>query len=243
MFFMRVAELLVQLDNWEEQIQEKCAAYLVEEGGRPDIVLRTDDTDIAKGMQILWLNKGETDPTPGEAEIAVFDSKFYPLLPAFGAKWFHATLVELEGYGYAFTAPSGYGKTTHARLWLKHFGDKARIINGDNPIIRRRDEKFYGYGTPFCGEEGYNVNTAVPLRGLCYLNHGEHNVIRRMDPAVAFGQLLREYSWQITERSKERYMELLQDFVEKVPVYQLTCNMDEEAAQVAYEGMRNGWED
>ena len=146
----------------------------------------------------------------------------------------------MDGEGYAITAPSGYGKTTQARLWLKAFPGKARIINGDNPIFRKENEDFMAYGTPFCGKEGYQVNIGVPLKGFCYLKHGETNFIRRMDSTVAFAQLLREYQCRFTAEYQERHMELLQQFVETVPVYVLTCNLDGQAPIVAYEGMKHG---
>ena len=51
---------------------------------------------------------------------------------------------------------------------------------------------------------------------------------------------MREYQGRFTPQNQEKYMELLQHFAEKVPVYVLTCNMDAEAAVVAYEGMKHG---
>ena len=154
--------------------------------------------------------------------------------------WLHSVLLEMDGEGYAITAPSGYGKSTQGQLWLKAFPDRARIINGDNPIVRKEGEGFVAYGTPFCGKEGYQVNIGVPLKGFCYLKHGETNSIRRMDSTVAFAQLLREYQCRFTAEYQERHMELLQQFVETVPIYVLTCNLDGQAPIVAYEGMKHG---
>ena len=58
--------------------------------------------------------------------------------------------------------------------------------------------------------------------------------------SLAFAQLLREYQHRFTPENQEKYMEMLQQFVENVPIYVLTCNMDAEAAVVAYEGMKHG---
>ncbi len=154
--------------------------------------------------------------------------------------WLHSVLLEMDGEGLCVTAPSGYGKSTQGRLWLKAFPDRARIINGDNPIVRKEGEGFVAYGTPFCGKEGYQVNIGVPLKGFCYLKHGETNAIRRMDCIVAFAQLLREYQHRFTPQNQEKYMELLQHFAETVPIYILTCNLDGQAPIVAYEGMKHG---
>ena len=47
----------------------------------------------------------------------------------------HASLVRRNGYGYAFIAKSGTGKSTQVSLWLKHI-QGCDLMNDDNPIIR-----------------------------------------------------------------------------------------------------------
>ncbi len=37
---------------------------------------------------------------------------------------FHSCVVEYEGRAFAFTARSGTGKSTHARLWMRYLGDR-----------------------------------------------------------------------------------------------------------------------
>ena len=202
-------------------------------------MMEADAREIAAG-QAWFLQHEHAEIGEDEAEFSRAPFTIYPRLPAFDAFWMHAVLIEMDGAGYAITAPSGYGKSTQGRLWLKAFPDQARIINGDNPIIRREGHEFIAYGTPFCGKEGYQVNIGVPLKGFCYLKHGETNFIRRMDSTVAFAQLLREYQCRFTAEYQERHMELLQQFVETVPVYVLTCNLDGQAPIVAYEGMKHG---
>ena len=201
--------------------------------------MEADEKEIAFG-KAWFLQHEHTEITDAESEFSRAPFSIYSKLPAFGAMWLHSVLLEMDGEGYAITAPSGYGKSTQGQLWLKAFPDRARIINGDNPIVRKEGEGFVAYGTPFCGKEGYQVNIGVPLKGFCYLKHGETNSIRRMDSTVAFAQLLREYQCRFTAEYQERHMELLQHFAETVPVYVLTCNLDGQAPIVAYEGMKHG---
>ena len=239
MFYIEIAKLLVQVNNHYELIRQHCQPYLVEPCREPDLVMEADEKEIAFG-KAWFLQHEHTEITDAESEFSRAPFSIYSKLPAFGAMWLHSVLLEMDGEGYAITAPSGYGKSTQGQLWLKAFPDRARIINGDNPIVRKEGEGFVAYGTPFCGKEGYQVNIGVPLKGFCYLKHGETNSIRRMDSTVAFAQLLREYQCRFTPQNQEKYMELLQQFAEKVPIYVLTCNMDAEAAVVAYEGMKHG---
>lgn len=239
MFYIKIAKLLVQVNNHYDLIRQHCQPYLVEPYREPDLVMEADEKEIAFG-KAWFLQHEHTEITDAESEFSRAPFSIYSKLPAFGAMWLHSVLLEMDGEGYAITAPSGYGKSTQGQLWLKAFPDRARIINGDNPIVRKEGEGFVAYGTPFCGKEGYQVNIGVPLRGFCYLKHGEANSIRRLEPSLAFGQLMREYQGRFTPQNQEKYMELLQQFAEKVPVYVLTCNMDAEAAVVAYEGMKHG---
>lgn len=239
MFYIEIAKLLVQVNNHYELIRQHCQPYLVEPYREPDLVMEADEKEIAFG-KAWFLQHEHTEITDAASEFSRAPYTIYPQLPQFDALWLHSAVMEMDGEGYAVTAPSGYGKTTHARLWLKAFPGKARIINGDNPIFRKENEDFMAYGTPFCGKEGYQVNIGVPLKGFCYLKHGETNSIRRLEPSLAFGQLMREYQGRFTQQNQEKYIELLQHFAEKVPIYVLTCNMDAEAAVVAYEGMKHG---
>ena len=239
MFYIEIANLLVQVNNHYDTILKECKSYLTITSQKPDLIMEVDKREIAAG-QAWFLQHEHAEIGEDEAEFSRAPYTIYPKLPAFDAFWMHAVLIEMDDAGYAITAPSGYGKSTQGRLWLKAFPDQARIINGDNPILRREGDEFIAYGTPFCGKEGYQVNTGVPLRGFCYLKHGETNAIKRLDSALAFAQLLREYQNQFTSENREKYMDLLQQFAETVPVYVLACNQDVEAARVAYEGMKHG---
>ena len=50
----------------------------------------------------------------------------------------HASLVRNEGRGYAFTAKSGTGKSTHSGLWLRHIPG-TQLVNDDNQSLERKD--------------------------------------------------------------------------------------------------------
>lgn len=47
----------------------------------------------------------------------------------------HASTILNNGYGYAFIAKSGTGKSTHTQLWIKHIPG-SELMNDDNPIVR-----------------------------------------------------------------------------------------------------------
>ena len=135
MFKMRIADLLVQVNNRHEYFKQKCEAYLVETEDTPDLLMEADVASIRFSQE--WkLRYDHEDISEAEGEFDAAPYRMYPYLPRYDAFWLHASVVEKDGAAYAFTAPSGYGKSTHTRLWLEAFGDRVRIINGDNPIIR-----------------------------------------------------------------------------------------------------------
>ena len=63
----------------------------------------------------------------------------------------HASLVRQNGYGYAFIAKSGTGKSTHVSLWLRHLPG-CDLMNDDNPIVRIIDGEAYIFGGPWNGK-------------------------------------------------------------------------------------------
>ena len=63
----------------------------------------------------------------------------------------HASLVRQEGYGYAFVAKSGTGKSTQVSMWLRHLPG-CDLMNDDNPIIRIIEGQPYIYGSPWSGK-------------------------------------------------------------------------------------------
>lgn len=238
MFKIRMAGLLFQINNRYDLIEEKCLEYKVETSDKADFILEVSDEEIHFVQNWKRENDG-VEISAAEAEYDKAPYAIYPKLFPYKASWLHAAVVEMDGEAFAFTAPSGYGKSTHIKLWLKAFGEKVKIINGDNPILRCIDGTFYAFGTPFCGKEGFHVNTAAPLKGICYLRRSEKNSIERLDPSLAFAQLVRD-NWTLVEAETEAasYLPFYAELVEKVPVYLLKCNQEVQAAQIAREGMR-----
>ncbi len=153
----------------------------------------------------------------------------------------HATAVAVDGAGYVFTAPGGTGKSTHAGLWMQVFGSRALMVNGDKPILRRRMEGGFAVcGTPWRGKERLGCAAIVPLRGVCLLERGAENAIEPADLDTVLDRIFRQVLPPETAEQAVRQLGLLDRLVREVPVYRLRCNMDPEAALVAYRGMNAG---
>jgi hypothetical protein len=227
-----VAELNIRIHNIYPYVEEFCAAYRSES--------ETVDIEVAVSSEEIEAEKaqGKGIFSPGYYEAVCVYRKIAMRLPAFGAFVFHASVVECDGKAYAFAAPSGTGKSTHTKLWLKVFGDRARVINGDKPIFRLTERGWCAYGTPWQGKERWGTNASAPLQAICFLTRAAQNRIAPLGDEEAVGRLFHQVLLPDSAEMTESFLGLLDDMMTKTPVYLLGCNMEDEAAMVAFSGMQ-----
>lgn len=150
-----------------------------------------------------------------------------------GALSFHGALVEYAGQAFAVCAPSGVGKTTHARLWRDC--KNALILNGDRSVFRKEADGWTAWGTPWSGTSGEQINRSAPLKALVLLERGSENRVRRLPPQAAFRVLFPHLlypAWDAALTGKA--LDLLDALLGEIPVYHLACRPDEEAVQVLH---------
>lgn len=158
-------------------------------------------------------------------------------LPAYGAWVFHGSAVVVDGQCYLFTAKSGTGKSTHTALWMRLFGQRAQMVNDDKPILRVENGAVTVYGTPWDGKHHLSANVAVPLTGLCILTRNTSNHIERISKKDAYPMLVQQSYRPQSTLAMIQTLTLLDKLAASTPLYRLGCNMDLDAARVAYEGM------
>ena len=228
----KIADLLVEIPE-AGGMAPRCRDYLTDEISDADIRIRED----------LY---GRTQwPDVSEENYIYMDSgwQFYCRVLAFRGLMLHASAVALDGKGYLFSGPSGMGKSTHTRLWQKVFGSSAQVFNDDKPALRRLDDRWYAYGTPWCGKDGININMTVPLGGICFLKRGESNAIRRLSSPEALAAILTQTTHRFSkEENLDVLLRTLDDLIREIPVWELTCRPDEDAARLSYETMCCGTE-
>ena len=234
MLYIRIAELNICIENKYDYLEKLCREYTIEKPENVDMTVSVSDEQIAQEMSIA-----ETEVTSGYAEGVCAYREICKRLPVeFGAYLFHSAVIEYGGDGFAFAAKSGTGKSTHIKLWRRRFGEGVHVVNGDKPILRFENGKLYAYGTPWCGKEGWQTNTRVPLKALCFLERSAENRIRRIgaDEAVMlmFHQILTPQDLETVDS----LFPLLDKTLREIPCYILGCNMSEEAAEVSYNGMK-----
>lgn len=148
----------------------------------------------------------------------------------------HASVIDWQGRGILFSAPSGTGKSTQAELWHQERG--CRVVNGDRGLIRRKDGEFLVYGSPYAGTSGVFTDVSVPIDAIVVLSQGQENRVERLSAPEAFRRLYREstvFSWD-TEFANG-ITQLLGALVMSVPVFHLTCTPTKEAVCVLEEAL------
>ena len=154
---------------------------------------------------------------------------------------FHAAVVSYKDRGYMFLGKSGTGKSTHARLWLKHIAG-TDLLNDDNPVVRIYKEsgncRTVVYGSPWSGKTPCYKNQEFVLGGFVMLSQAPYNKIARLRGVQAFAALVPCISGKRWERSIADGLHQTENALAmNVPVWYLECLPDEAAARLCNENV------
>ena len=232
---IRLADFDVLIRARHDYVVKQCKNYLCPAPLTPE----TADLTVEASAEELAEEKSKNPPhmQEGYMESICIYRAICRRLPLKGAMLLHGAVISDGTYGYAFTANSGVGKTTHIKLWQRAFGKEISVINGDKPIVRKLDGKWYAYGTPWCGKEGWNINTRVPLTGICFLRRGETNAICPIPIEKALTDIMPQLLVPDDEPSLMATLDLLDGILTEIPLFELYCTISEEAAHMAREAM------
>ncbi|MBR2900536.1 MAG: hypothetical protein IKC23_13125 [Fibrobacter sp.] len=160
-----------------------------------------------------------------------------------GTALFHSAVVSYKGRGYMFLGKSGTGKSTHARLWLKHI-DGSELMNDDNPVVRFFDDGPDGapravvYGSPWSGKTPCYRNVQAPVGGIVLLSQAPYNKIVRLKGVQAYAALVTSISGKRWDKSVADGLHATENALAKnVPVWHLECLPDEAAAKLCNENV------
>ena len=239
-FTIRAAGRSVSITAMYESTERFCKDYVCD--AKPDFAVRIEPADI----EFERMKSKREDRLEGKRERSFSDAyletiavqrKIAEHLFDFDTLLFHGSVIAVDGVGYLFTAQSGTGKSTHARLWRELLGDRAVMINDDKPFLRMENGQVIAYGSPWNGKHGLGCNGCVPLRAICILQRGSENVIEEIDASQALAMLIQQSQRPADKSHYPQYMELLDRLSCGTAFYRLACNMNPSAAVVSYEGM------
>ena len=142
----------------------------------------------------------------------------------------HASLVRQNGYGYAFIAKSGTGKSTQVSLWLRHIPG-CDLMNDDNPIIRIIEGEPFIYGGPWSGKTPCYRNVKARLGAITRIDRADENSIEKLPPIEAFASFLPSCSSMKWDGEIfNNICNTVTKVVETTGIYTLHCLPNKEAA-------------
>ncbi|MBR5179713.1 MAG: PqqD family peptide modification chaperone [Lachnospiraceae bacterium] len=148
----------------------------------------------------------------------------------------HAASVEVNGEAFAFTGPSGLGKSTRAEAWIK--GIDAKLINGDRPLIDVRNGELYG--VPWDGKEKCFRNVHYPLKAICEVRRSDSVYVRKMSLPQKRKLLMKQCflpMWD-TETAAIQMMNITK-LAKSMNIVRIFCGPNEEDAGKLYGELQN----
>ena len=238
-FKISLAEKNIEIECNYRDVFFQCRNYL-SKFKKPDIVVnvtlqeieKEQDNDIELLQRLFSVDKKNIGITYdfGQLESLLIYRKIADAMIKYGIILIHGAAISKDNRCYVFMAPSGTGKTTHLLNWLRMIPE-AFVVNGDKPLVDVKNK--FVYGTPWCGKEGFNTNTCVPLSGLIVLERGTINEIHRINFCEMLPILLGQSYIPTEVISVSNAFQLIAQ-LKAVPCYLFKCNMDKESAIVAY---------
>lgn len=230
MFTMQLAGVAFTVHNRYSYVAQLCRDYQVPESG---IDIAVTDAEIA------CENRDGAPWSDAYLESLAVYRKICEKLLDEDVILFHSSAFALEGKAYLLAAPSGTGKSTHARLWRQRFGSAVTTINDDKPLIHLGAQGVTVYGTPYGGKEGLHTNTSAPVAGIVLLHRAAENAITRLEPRTAYPKLLNQTYRRTDAPGMLRTMDLVHRLC-AVPLWSLGCNISQQAVEVAYRALIGG---
>lgn len=228
-----IAGLKVKIENISGRTEKQAIPYLAENQDEKhiDISINVTPERIKSSME------QHPELSADDWQYMLTGTDFYNEVLKFDGILLHSSCVVVDDVAYAFSADSGTGKSTHTELWLKHFGDRAYILNDDKPCLRIIDDVVYACGTPFSGKYDISSPKTVKLGGICFLGRSKENHIEKATTKSAIFKFMAQTTRHLGPNAMNKLLDVLESIFSRVPLYELGCNISDEAVEVSYNAM------
>ncbi len=151
-----------------------------------------------------------------------------------GKVMLHSCSILFEDMVWAFSGPSGTGKSTHCEIWKRLFGTP--IVNGDLNLIGIEDGVAYVYGTPWCGSSGVFENAKRRLGGIVLLKQAADNRLEELGLEKKILYVQQRLITSVWDRTMlEKTLNIVSEIVKNIYVKRFYCNKDDEAGYCIHE--------
>ncbi len=230
----KIANLRVDMNILYPRLKQQALKYKTKESTPADITIQLSKTFYEKRQ------KENIHLSISDIEYLYAGFYFYNKLLEFNGFMLHSSAICKDNFAYLFSADSGVGKSTQASNWMKYFKNETIFyINDDKPAIRKMEDTFYCCGTPFSGKMDLSSNCIVPVKAIIFIKRGQVNKIKKMPSKEAIHKIFKQTIHSLPEDKMDKLLNLLNDLLNLIPIYELECNMDIESAKVAYEYIQN----
>ncbi len=227
--YLRLADINVCVNHRHGLITEFCRDYVIPPC-TPDITVTLTEADCLPTSD----EEAKKDDA-GYFEFLSLCRHLCTLMAPFDVCLLHAAVIEADDVGIGFFAPSGTGKSTHIRLWRELYGKSIDIVNGDKPFVRKKGDRFFVYGSPWCGKERWQRNVCVPLFALCRLTRGKEDTCIPLERDTASLYLLNQIYFPKKAEATLAVMAQVDALINTVPLYNITCTPTKHAAEVVHD--------
>ncbi len=239
----RIADRIIEISSLHPMIHDQCREYRAT--GDPDFRIEITPSDIDfEREKSAQADRAEERAvqffSDGYLETLAVYRKIAERMPEYDTVLFHGSAIAVDGQAYLFTAKSGTGKSTHARLWRELLGERAIMVNDDKPLIRISENGTIVYGTPWDGKHHLSNNIAVPLKAVCILERAKENTMRPVTREEALPMLIQQTYRPADPVALAKTLTLIDRLGKRVKLYRLGCNMDISAAKLSYDTMKEG---
>lgn len=230
--FCNIADFLIEIKNEGSNFKDTFNEYYINKNIADFAIQITKEEALQEKLFSEFKNF-----FLGEYAVTVAFRKIAEWLPSHDAFVLHSACFDVDGVGVAFAAHSGTGKTTHMRLWQELLGDKMVVVNGDKPIVRFFEDEPeipYAYGTPWNGKERLGCNMRTKLKHICFIERSETNFVEKMDKKDVINLIFNQVYKPKDPLAVMKTMELIDRLLSCCNLWKIHCNMEKEAAEVAY---------
>jgi energy-coupling factor transporter ATP-binding protein EcfA2 len=133
----------------------------------------------------------------------------------------HACGIDYEGKGILFVGESGAGKSTLTKIWNKENG--VDILSDDRIIIRKDNDQYWIYGTPWHGDARFASPAKVKLEKIFFIKHGRANSIKTVGGSFPVLQFLKASFPPYWDKNCMQFtMEFFHDLVAVIPCLEMS---------------------
>ena len=240
-FTIEIAGIAYNIQANFSSTESYCRQFITDQTGKHMISVTKEDI-AAERLNINALDEEQVSEQSGYSdaylETIALLRKIAECAPEENSMLIHSSAICVDGNAYLFAAPSGTGKSTHARLWCEMLGDRAVMVNDDKPFILRSENVFYVCGSPWNGKHGLGNPIQAPLAGICLLHQAEKNTISKLTAVQALPGVMAQCYIPKKADSAFAALGMIDELLKSVPIYSLGCNISREAAELSYNTMK-----